>query len=362
MSTTYVGAWTRRDDAGRPVSFRAAFEQPGRLGGFTARTEQKQFAEVDVRTGVPVSGRRAQVLASAHMPDGDFIDSFADVRGPLPLNTTEYILDNGVKWSVRAWQVSGDSDAPVFESFLMRMPRTWQDGHTYREQFNVGVFGPTLRGQGDAGPEQGYPGVIRYGNTIRAYVPVVGDGAGHWGESLFTSVTSSLEADGKQIPDKYGVSPSVGTTEYTVPAEDAEYRLSVDNSRDPAVYAVSTRVRAQWTFRSSSVPKDKATELPLSVIRFSPELSPDSTAKAGRRLDVPFRIEGASAGRQPAKVAFEVSYDEGATWQSAEAVGGTHLSLRHPAEPGSVSLRAELTDDSGNTLVQTIERAYLTTR
>ncbi|GAA2766478.1 hypothetical protein GCM10010103_55190 [Streptomyces paradoxus] len=47
------------------------------------------------------------------------------------------------------------------------------------------------------------------------------------------------------------------------------------------------------------------------------------------------------------------------TWQPARAVGGTHLPLKHPVKAGSVSLRAELKDRNGNTLVQTIERAYL---
>jgi hypothetical protein len=55
-----------------------------------------------------------------------------------------------------------------------------------------------------------------------------------------------------------------------------------------------------------------------------------------------------------------VSYDDGRTWTPAKAVGGTHLSLDHPARPGTVSLRAKLTDRDGNTLVQTINRAYIT--
>ncbi|MFI8758800.1 hypothetical protein ACIGZH_35475 [Streptomyces sp. NPDC058319] len=76
---------------------------------------------------------------------------------------------------------------------------------------------------------------------------------------------------------------------------------------------------------------------------------------------MPFRVEGAAAGQMPRKLAFEVSYDEGRTWQRAAVVGGTHLSLRHPDKAGSVSLRAALTDARGNTLVQTIERVYLTT-
>ncbi|MFJ8463735.1 hypothetical protein [Streptomyces swartbergensis] len=56
------------------------------------------------------------------------------------------------------------------------------------------------------------------------------------------------------------------------------------------------------------------------------------------------------------------SDDGGRTWTTARAVNGAHLSLNHPAQPGTVSLRAKLTDRDGNTLVQTIDRAYLTVR
>ncbi|WP_406488484.1 S8 family serine peptidase [Streptomyces phaeochromogenes] len=359
MSAVFVGDWTRTDDAGRPVTYHLAWNRAGRLDGFTADIRQDQLAKVDVQVGVPVEGRGVQFEASAHTPDGGLILSYNDLRADLPLNTTEYVLDNEVKWSFRAWQMFGEDRDRVSESFLMRMPRTWQAGRSYTERFNVGVFGPVLPAAGDLGPERGLPGIIRYGNVIRAFLPQFGDGAGHWGLSDYTSVTSSLQADGKEIPDDYG--PPIDLTEYTVPAKDSAYKLTVDASRDPAVYPVSTRVRTEWTFRSATTPEDSTTALPLSVIRFSPDLTLSSTAKAGQRFKVPFTVEGAAAGQRPTKLAFEVSYDEGTTWQPSKAVGGTHLSLKHPAEAGSVSLRAKLTDRSGNTLVQTIERAYNTT-
>ncbi|MBE8478368.1 hypothetical protein [Streptomyces justiciae] len=135
----------------------------------------------------------------------------------------------------------------------------------------------------------------------------------------------------------------------------------MDSSRDHALTPVSTRVRPVWTFRSAETPQGAWSALPLSVVRFTPRLTPASTATAGQRFAVPFHIEGAAAGQRIRKLAFAVSYDNGSTWQSAEAVGGTHLSLRRPAGAGSVSLRAELTDAQGNTLVQAIERASLTT-
>ncbi|MDX2543129.1 S8 family serine peptidase [Streptomyces sp. WI04-05B] len=360
-SAVFAGDWTREDAQGRPVTYHLGWNRPGGLDGFAAEVRKNQLAKVDLQVGVPVEGRRVQVEVTPHTPDGDLIFGDHDLRGGLPLRTTDYVLDNDVKWSFRAWQVFGEGHDSRFEAFQMRMPRTWQAGHSYTERFNVGVFGPTLPAAGDLGPERGLPGVVRYGNVIRAFTPQFGDGAGHWGLSDYTSVTSSLQADGKEIADDYGISP-IDLTEYTVPAQDSAYKLTVDASRDPAVYPVSTRVRTEWTFRSATTPEDSNTALPLSVVRFSPDLSLSSTAKAGQRFSVPFTVEGAAAGQRPAKLAFEVSYDDGATWQHAKAVGGTHLALTHPATAGSVSLRAKLTDRAGNTLVQTIERAYLTTK
>ncbi|WP_405568185.1 S8 family serine peptidase [Streptomyces phaeochromogenes] len=358
-SAVFAGDWTRKDAEGRPVTYHLGWNRPDGLDGFAAEVRQNQLAKVDLQVGVPVAGRSVQVEVSPHTADGDLILGDHDVRGVPPLRTTDYVLDNDVKWSFRAWQMFGEGDEKRAESFLMRMPRTWQAGRSYTERFNVGVFGPVLPAAGDLGPERGLPGIIRYGNVIRAFLPQFGDGAGHWGLSDHTSVTSSLQADGKEIPDDYG--PPIDLTEYTVPAKDSAYRLTVDASRDPAVYPVSTRVRTEWTFRSATTPEDSTTALPLSVIRFSPDLTLSSTAKAGQRFKVPFTVEGAAAGQRPAKLAFEVSYDEGTTWQPTKAVGGTHLSLKHPAEAGSVSLRAKLTDRAGNTLVQMIERAYNTT-
>ncbi|MEV7069481.1 S8 family serine peptidase [Streptomyces sp. NPDC093990] len=361
LNSLYSGGWTGKDKQGRPVHYHLGWYREGTLTGFTANVRRGQLAKVDLRVGAAVEGRRVQAEVTAHLPDGRLVSGYTDMRGDLPYRSTEYVLDNGVKWSVRTWQRRGEGPDAPFEGFLMRMPRTWRAGHTYQERFGVGVFGPVLNGPDDLGPARGHPGAERDGNTLRAFLPLFGDGSGHWGLSETTTVTTRLEANGAEIADDYGIPPTLGATEYTLPAEDTAYRLTVDSSRDPAVYPVSTRVHAEWTFRSARTAAGKVTPVPLSTVRFSPELALDSTAKAGTRFEVPFTVEGAAAGQRPAKLAFQVSYDDGRSWQPARAVGGTHLSLRHPATAGSVSLRAELTDRAGNTLTQTIERAYLTT-
>ncbi|MEU6353361.1 S8 family serine peptidase [Streptomyces sp. NPDC047072] len=360
LYSLFSGGWAGKDAQGRPVGYHLAWQRENTLDGITATVTPDQLAKIDLEVGEPVDGRRIQVMVSPHLPDGGFVFPYSDQRGGLPYRSTEYVLANGVKWSVRTWQVSGEGHASRFENFLMHMPQSWQAGRTYRERFNAGVFGPVLNAAGQPGPLNGYPGVVRYGDVIRAYVPLFGDGSGHWGISDTTSSTASLEAGGKEIPDGYGISPADDVTEYTVPAGTDTYKLTVDNTRDPAVYPTSTHVRAEWTFRSATTPEDEPAVQPLSVIRFSPALSLSSTAKAGERFRVPFTIEGAAAGQKPSRLAFQVSYDDGKTWQPTRTVG-RQLLLQHPATPGSVSLRAELADRAGNKLVQTIERAYLTT-
>jgi hypothetical protein len=60
-----------------------------------------------------------------------------------------------------------------------------------------------------------------------------------------------------------------------------------------------------------------------------------------------------------APVRVEVSFDDGATWRVAP--GGTdQVVVHHPAAAGFVSLRITARDIRGNSVVQTVIRAYQT--
>ncbi|MEU7804522.1 hypothetical protein AB0J14_29745 [Micromonospora arborensis] len=70
------------------------------------------------------------------------------------------------------------------------------------------------------------------------------------------------------------------------------------------------------------------------------------------------------AGATPAKVrslTVEVSFDDGRTWRLAsvqESGAGWLADVHHPAGVGYAALRAYAVDQSGNTVRQTIIRAY----
>nr|ANO42137.1 peptidase [Streptomyces sp. SAT1] len=348
----YAGTWSDRTGAA-PVNYRLAWTQTGLLGGFSTEVRPEQLAEVDVTLGSPTAAKEATLQAQTFTPRGELVTFGEPQPVTLPLHGTDYVLGNGVKWSYGLFGSDG-ADLQMFGA------RSYRAGRHYTEQYNVGVFGPALD-HTDAVPPLITLGAVRNGNVVRACLPPFDDGAGHWNLLSGLTADSTLRVDGKEVSDPHGTSPAEDVAQYTVPEQDSAYRLTLDTSRDPATAPVSTRVRTEWTFRSARTPEGTWSALPLSVVRYSPDLNPASTAKAGQKFDVPFRVEGAAAGQKPRKLAFEVSYDEGRTWQRAAVVGGTHLSLRHPDKAGSVSLRAALTDARGNTLVQTIERAYLTT-
>ncbi|CAM5520663.1 S8 family serine peptidase [Streptomyces aurantiogriseus] len=347
----YAGFFKSRTDGEPPVNYRLAWNRTGDLGGFTADVKRKDLAEVDLSVGKPGADTTARIGAGPKPPlNGPAIDFSTPTSLELPLRTTEYVLGNGVRW---LYSVHADQSG----STLLGGFKAYEAGRRHTERFNAGVFGPALP-KGEDMPQWGSPGAARSGNVMRTYLPVFGDGAGHVGVSPVTGEETSLHADGKEIAaDGHD---GKGAVQYTLPEQAGRYELNVDVSRDPELFPVSTRVRAQWTFRSARTSEDSWTRLPLSAVRFSPELSPTGTAKAGERFRVPFMVEGAATARAVKKLSFEVSYDDGRTWTAAKAVGGTHLTLDHPAQPGTVSLRAKLTDQDGNTLVQTIDRAYLT--
>jgi hypothetical protein len=213
------------------------------------------------------------------------------------------------------------------------------------------VFGPGF----GAGP---FPDVLRLGNEMLLAPPTHSPAGGWAGYASDATARIVVERNGKVIADE----PQSSVYLPAVPPEEGAYRLSVDVNRG-APSTLSTKVSATWTFRSGHVPGTKPVPLPLSAVRFAPALNEVNTAPAGTAYGVPFEVQ-----RQPGSTAgvvktlnVEVSYDDGATWRKPVVirVGRYGIAIvRHPAGAGFVSLRARSTDTAGNTVEQTVIRAY----
>jgi len=91
---------------------------------------------------------------------------------------------------------------------------------------------------------------------------------------------------------------------------------------------------------------------------FTPKLDDHNHAPAGRfTIPVAVQRQPGAAASQVDTLTVDVSYDDGATWQSAKVSGGK-VHVDNPTG-GAVSLRATATDRAGNKVEQTILRAYL---
>ncbi|UBU13780.1 molybdopterin-binding protein [Nonomuraea gerenzanensis] len=120
---------------------------------------------------------------------------------------------------------------------------------------------------------------------------------------------------------------------------------------------LTTRNTAAWTFRSEHTEDDSP--LPVSVVRFSPALDARNTAPSGEAYRIPVRVERqrGSAADEVRDLTVEVSFDDGATWRPAPVRKG-RVTVDHPAAEGFASLRVKAVDTSGNSVEQTVIRAY----
>jgi len=270
------------------------------------------------------------------------------VSDPFPLPTTAKIYvttPKGFQWTANLGQRNASGDDDVF--YGTESARSYQAGRTYAATYNVGVFSPI-----SGGPY----GARRDGDTLDLCVPDLADGAGHPAFSTAKRHTT-VTADGSTLLDNDG---DLCQTVEKLPSVPARYTIRTNLTRPPGVAKTTSRLTATWTFTSS--PSDSGS-LPLSTVRFHPKLTPTGTAPAGRRTTIPLSLQGPAATALKSLTA-KVSYDAGKTWSPAPvttAHGKRTLTLTHPENARSVSLRSTLTDTTGNTYTVTILNAYLLT-
>jgi hypothetical protein len=125
------------------------------------------------------------------------------------------------------------------------------------------------------------------------------------------------------------------------------------------VFDVSTAVSAEWTFRSAHVSDDAPTGLDVNFVRYFPSLDASGSTRGNGVQLVPLQLQDQQGGALvPARLAVDVSYDEGKTWRPAPVLLKSVAVLANPKGAQSVSLRASATDREGNTVKQTVIRAY----
>ncbi|WP_053735497.1 S8 family peptidase [Nocardia sp. NRRL S-836] len=303
--------------------------------GLTRTVDAEGLATVQVDLPPLKDGRTASIGHTV-APRGRAAWTYGSLDDLVPGQRTEYYGGEGADWSRRLNLFGqngliGSLDGPL---------KHYRPGRQYWEPVNRAVFGPALPATRDL------PHSFRTGDLMRVSIPLFGDSAGNAGYSPVTSARTTVWR---------GTTKAVETTDagwalFDTEPGTADYRVVTEAVRDNTL---STKVSGTWTFRSGTTATQTA--LPLSVVRFTPQLDDDGTAPAGRAWGVPVSTQSQTGDVRVTSV--EVSYDQGTSWRSTP-VHGNRLLLAHPQNAKSVSLRARAAG-SGQTVEQTIINAYL---
>ncbi|OLB78038.1 MAG: serine protease [Actinobacteria bacterium 13_2_20CM_2_71_6] len=271
---------------------------------------------------------------------------------PLPSHRIEYYTANpDVTWQhVLAVLPADQSDAEVNWSY-----RSYRPG-TYRSDWNRAPLGPAF---GDA--RDGW-GVLRTGDQLSAAVTLLSgdDPAQYTAPPAGFVGATELSRDGVVL----GTSPVPGFGTFPIPATPGTYTLHASGTRSVPWSVIGSSVDVAWTFHEPGAAAPAA-PLPLLVVRARGEVDEQGRAPAGDRYPLNLTVQrqpGAPAARL-AGLQVEESFDDGATWQAApterDDERGTAM-LRNPPGNGFVSLRISARDAAGNTVTQTVIRAYQT--
>ncbi|MEU7842636.1 S8 family serine peptidase [Micromonospora sp. NPDC049114] len=236
---------------------------------------------------------------------------------------------------------------------LTQEPRRYAADDRVTETWHAPVVRPAV-------PASGAPVPTRAGDSLDVRMPEFVDADGHYSvagnSEEADTVQARLSRDGRQIADLSGGWTPVPTT-----AGAARYRLDVTTRRASDQWRYATRTDTSWQFTSARPAGDAA--VPLSLLQVDYWVPADllSTVPANRphQLGLTLRQPTGVAAPTGTSLTVQVSFDEGVTWRPAPTRGsGTRWTATVPAGRGTVSLRVHATDRAGNSVDQTVLRAY----
>ncbi|MCX5064255.1 S8 family serine peptidase [Micromonospora lupini] len=236
---------------------------------------------------------------------------------------------------------------------LTEAPRRYAADDREVETWHAPVVRPAV-------PASGTPVPTRTGDSLDVRVPEFVDADGHFSVAGNSEEADGVEVrlsrDGQQIADLSDGWAPVPTT-----AAAARYRLDVTTRRASDEWRYATRTDTAWQFTSARPTGGAA--VPLSLLQVDYRVPADLLGLVpGRRphqLGLTLRQPAGVAAPTGTSLRVEVSFDEGVTWRAAPTRGsGTRWTATVPAGRGTVSLRVHATDRAGNSVDQTVVRAY----
>ena len=358
------GVWAVPDGRGEtlesPVSYHLSWFEYGAVPtGFTRHVVDGELAEVRATYRAQADRKRGTKMWIAREPRAGAGNGFG-FGFRLPLERTEFHNVDGLEWSGELQQWSMVKKQVRTETVLTGGVVDHQAGQTADEAWNTAVFGPGFTSDGEV--------ATRFGDVLAINLPMFADaGPGRSGLSLVDSGATVLYREGVKV----GETALPGVGQFEVPAEQASYRLEAQ-ARRSGVSKLSTVVSSVWTFTSARPPdpgpkeeKDKGgAGLPLLAVRFAPpDLDLRNAVRAGSvRIPVAVQLPSGAPESTLTALSVEASFDDGRTWRplavTLDGPDRATATVDHPGGARYVSLRAAATDSAGNTVTQTVVRAY----
>jgi hypothetical protein len=322
--------------------------------GFTRHVVDSDLAEVHATYRAQADRKRGTKVWIAQEPRFEVSNGFG-FGFRLPLERTEFHNVDGLRWSAELQQWSLVKKQVHTETVLTGGLVDHQAGQQVDEDWNSSVFGPGFTSDGEF--------ASRFDDVLAFTLPMFTDaGLDRSGTSEVDSGSTVLYREGVKV----GETALPGVGQFDVPAEQSGYRLEVQ-ARRSGVSEFSTQVSCVWTFTSQRPPEVRGkggVGLPLLAVRFAP---PDLTLRNETRADqirIPITVQQPPNTPETTLTALSVdaSFDDGRTWQpvtvTLDGPATATASITHPSGARHVSLRANATDSAGNTVVQTVIRAY----
>ncbi|MEV0155556.1 S8 family serine peptidase [Micromonospora sp. NPDC050686] len=349
VSGTFVKLDEQGDPARTPYVYNVGwYTANGLLGGLVKHLRPRDFGNVRASHAAVEAGTDGVKLAFLAPPDGSG-GMAVGWATPLPFTRAEYYAGNapwqneflavrppvGDEWP----EILTDHGGPV---------TSYRAGRSYREEWNKGVFGPSV-----APFFAGGVPALREGDFMLISPGLLGDGQGRAGFGSITSGRGALYRNGELVAES-GQGPSVYAED--VDPAGATFRFEGSLERDARL---TTKLSVKWTFRSAHTAK--LTALPLTAVSFAPPLNDHNVGRVGTAGRYPVTVTRTAGAGRLAKLTVQVSYDDGKRWRTVPVThhgGSWRVLVPHRAAGGFVSLRASGADAKGNTFDQTVIRAY----
>lgn len=337
------------------------FTEKGRIpagGSYTARPNRLATIKSDYRQN---SERMTRNEGWIPYVDGAGVMNLMGMHRNGPLVRTEYVTaTEGI-----TWQRFAQPHMFLGTYWTTTNPERYEPRQTYDQTWwgplVHAAIPPPAEGASAAPLATGYQPVARYRDAIRINFPhYVFDG----------SLTSTIY---ETFGDRSGLTLTrdgevVGTStwpraQYTVPADDATYELSLDTVNGDGNWSdTSVASETTWRFRSERT-DEKRTVLPLVQAEYGLDADAYNAMPADETYPLTitpgYQPQATGPGGFTADV--EVSFDDGDSWQAVAVErndGRFQAQIPSSAGPGYASVRVVVADADGNRLTQRIDRAW----